>query len=64
MSSSRQAYTQAGIKHPREQIDIAEVHDCFTSTELILYELLGFSPEGKSREDIDLVSSSSPAACP
>ena len=30
-----------------------EVHDCFTSTELLLYELLGFSPEGKAKEDID-----------
>ena len=53
MNSSRQAYEQAGIKNPREQIDIAEVHDCFTSTELLLYELLGFSPEGKAKEDID-----------
>jgi len=53
MNSSRQAYGQAGIRNPREQIDIAEVHDCFTSTELLLYELLGFSPEGKAREDID-----------
>ena len=53
MNSSRQAYAQAGVRNPREQIDLAEVHDCFTSTELLLYELLGFSPEGKSREDID-----------
>ena len=29
------------------------MHDCFTSTELLLYELLGFSPEGESKEDID-----------
>ncbi|MEA1872509.1 MAG: acetyl-CoA acetyltransferase, partial [Chloroflexota bacterium] len=53
INSSRQAYEQAGVKNPREQIDIAEVHDCFTSTELLLYELLGFSPEGKAKEDID-----------
>jgi acetyl-CoA C-acetyltransferase len=53
MNSSRQAYEQAGIENPREQIDLAEVHDCFTSTELLLYELLGFSPEGKSSEDIE-----------
>ncbi len=30
-----------------------EVHDCFTSTELLLYELLGFSPDGGARDDID-----------
>lgn len=52
-SASHQAYEQAGVTNPREQIDLAEVHDCFTSTEMLLYELLGFSPEGKAREDID-----------
>ncbi|MFU8795920.1 MAG: acetyl-CoA acetyltransferase [Dehalococcoidia bacterium] len=52
-SAARQAYDQAGVTRPGEQIDIAEVHDCFTSTELLLYELLGFSSEGKAREDID-----------
>ena len=52
-NSSRQAYDQAGITNPREQIDVAVVHDCFTSTELIIYENFGFSPEGKAKEDID-----------
>ncbi|MFH2012891.1 MAG: acetyl-CoA acetyltransferase [Pseudomonadota bacterium] len=50
---SRMAYEQAGIKSPREEIDIASVHDCFTITELILYEDLGFSPRGKGREDVE-----------
>ncbi len=50
---ARMAYEQAGIKNPREEIDLAVVHDCFTSTELILYEDLGFSPRGKAREDIE-----------
>ena len=31
-SSSRQAYAMAGITNPREQLDLAEVHDCFTCT--------------------------------
>lgn len=53
VESSRQAYQQAGVQNPREQIDLAEVHDCFTSTELLLYELLGFSREGRARDDID-----------
>lgn len=47
------AYQEAGIKNPREEIDIAEVHDCFTITELITYEDLGFSPRGKAKEDVD-----------
>lgn len=52
-SSTHQAYEQAGIQNPREQLDVAVIHDCFTSTELLLYEILGFSPEGKAKEDID-----------
>ena len=52
-TSSRKAYEMAGIKNPREEIDIAEVHDCFTITELAIYENFGFSAPGKAREDID-----------
>jgi acetyl-CoA C-acetyltransferase len=52
-SSAHQAYEQAGIQNPREQLDVAVIHDCFTSTEMLLYEILGFSPEGKAKEDID-----------
>jgi acetyl-CoA C-acetyltransferase len=51
--SSRKAYEMAGIKNPREELDIAEVHDCFTITELAIYEDFGFSPRGGAKEDID-----------
>ncbi len=53
VQSSQKAYEQAGIKNPREEIDIAEVHDCFTITELAIYEDFGFSPRGGAKEDID-----------
>ena len=53
VDSSRKAYEMAGIKNPREELDVAEVHDCFTITELAIYENFGFSPKGKAREDID-----------
>lgn len=53
VQSSQQAYRQAGITNPREQLDIAEVHDCFTCTEMIIYENFGFSARGKAKEDID-----------
>lgn len=53
INSSRQAYEQAGIKNPREELDIAIVHDCFTITELAIYENFGFSPPGRAREDIE-----------
>ena len=36
-----------------EDIDLFEVHDCFTITELAIYEDFGFSPRGRAREDID-----------
>lgn len=41
------AYEQAGIKNPIEEIDVAEVHDCFTITEIINYEDLGFCEKGE-----------------
>jgi len=47
------AYEEAGITNPREQIDIASVHDCFSINELISYEDLGFSPRGKAIDDIN-----------
>ena len=52
-TSSRKAYEMAGITNPREEIDVAEVHDCFSITELAIYENFGFSPPGKAKEDID-----------
>jgi len=51
--SSKKAYEMAGIKNPREELDIVEVHDCFTITELAIYEDFGFSPRGQAKEDID-----------
>ncbi len=40
------AYQQAGVTDPRRQIAMAEVHDCFTPTELVLMEDLGFAERG------------------
>ena len=47
------AYNEAGITNPRQEIDLASVHDCFTITELIIMEDLGFSPQGRAREDVE-----------
>lgn len=46
------AYRQAGITNPRKEISMAEVHDCFTPTELVIYEDLGFSERGKAWQDV------------
>ena len=35
------AYAQAGISDPRRELAMAEVHDCFTPTELVLMEEIG-----------------------
>ena len=50
--SAEDAYQQAGVKSPREEISMAEVHDCFTPTELVLMEDLGFSPRGHAWKDV------------
>lgn len=52
-TSSAKAYEMAGIKNPRTEIDVAEVHDCFTITEMLIYEDFGFSARGKAKQDID-----------
>ncbi|GAJ11629.1 unnamed protein product, partial [marine sediment metagenome] len=47
------AYQEAGIKNPREEISMMEVHDCFSITEFVTYEDLLISPRGKAKEDVD-----------
>ncbi|MFC2038673.1 acetyl-CoA acetyltransferase [Chloroflexota bacterium] len=46
--AGKQAYEQAGIKDPFKEIDLAEVHDCFTITELVIMEDLGFCGRGEA----------------
>jgi len=50
--ASQSAYEEAGVINPRQDIDMAMVHDCFTITELIIYEDLGFSGRGRGSEDV------------
>ena len=47
------AYQEAGIKNPRQEISIAEVHDCFSITEMVIYEDLQFSSRGRAKDDIE-----------
>jgi acetyl-CoA C-acetyltransferase len=49
---SERAYEEAGIKSPRDEISMMEVHDCFSITELVTYEDLGISPRGKAGNDV------------
>ncbi|WP_370289726.1 acetyl-CoA acetyltransferase [Nocardioides sp.] len=50
--SAADAYAQAGVTDPRAQISVAEVHDCFTPTEILLMEDLGFSDRGEAWRDV------------
>jgi acetyl-CoA C-acetyltransferase len=45
--AAARAYGRAGIIDPRREIGVAEVHDCFTITEIINGEDLGFVDPGK-----------------
>ena len=50
--AAKRAYAEAGIKNPRTEIDLTEVHDCFSVTELIMMEDLGLSDEGRVIADV------------
>jgi acetyl-CoA C-acetyltransferase len=51
-TAARDAYQQAGITDPRHQLALAEVHDCFTPTELVLMEDLGFAERGTAWKEV------------
>ena len=50
--ASARAYREAGIVHPREEISMMEVHDCFSITELVTMEDLHISAPGRAVHDI------------
>lgn len=51
-TAAERAYGAAGINDPRSQIQLAEVHDCFSITEAVLMEDLGFSAPGRVIHDV------------
>ncbi len=50
--SAEDAYAQAAIDDPKQQLAMAEVHDCFTPTELVLMEDLGFARRGTAWKEV------------
>ena len=48
-----QAYEMAGIKNPRKELSMAEVHDCFSIAEVIACESMHLCEKGHAREDIE-----------
>ena len=51
-SAAHDAFRQAGVTDPRRQLALAEVHDCFTPTELVLMEDLGFAERGTAWKEV------------
>ena len=51
-TAAKDAYAQAGIENPRKELAMAEVHDCFTPTEMILMEDLGFCEKGTAWQEV------------
>lgn len=49
-AAAEQAYAQAGLG-PTD-VDVVELHDCFTANEVITYEALGLTPEGTAEKFI------------
>ena len=52
VKAAENAYNEAGITDPRKEIDAAEVHDCFTITELINCQDLKFCDRGQAAEEL------------
>jgi acetyl-CoA C-acetyltransferase len=51
VQASKDAYKQAGVE-PKD-IDVADVHDCFTIAEILAYEDLGFCERGSGGKMIE-----------
>ena len=50
--AAARAYQEAGIKDPRQALNLIEVHDCFSITETVLMEDLQLSDPGRAPFDI------------
>ncbi len=50
-AAAQKVYEQSGMGP--ENVDVVELHDCFSCNELITYEALGLCPEGKGGEYVD-----------
>jgi len=51
-AAAKKAYEEAGIKSPRDEISMFDVHDCFSITEFCTLEDLGISKIGNAYEDV------------
>jgi acetyl-CoA acetyltransferase len=50
-AAAADVYESAGIGP--EDVDVVELHDCFTANELVTYEALGLAPEGGAEKFVE-----------
>lgn len=51
-ASAEDAYAQAGVTDPRRELAMAEVHDCFTPTEIVLMEDMRLAARGTAWKEV------------
>lgn len=49
--AARRAFEQAGLGP--DDVEVCELHDCFAQNELLMYEALGFCPEGGAERFVE-----------
>jgi acetyl-CoA C-acetyltransferase len=52
-ASARQAFSQARVRDPAREVDVAELYDSFTGIELQSIEALGFAAEGQAGPSVE-----------
>jgi len=51
--AAKDAYRQVGMTEPRKELDLIELHDCFTMTELVTYCDLGLCKQEEVKDCVD-----------
>ncbi len=51
--AAEQAYDDAGIEDPVRELDVAEIHDCFSISEIVEYEDLGWVEKGEGGQFVE-----------
>jgi acetyl-CoA C-acetyltransferase len=62
--ASKKAYEEAGIKSPRDEVSMFEVHDCFSVTELVTMEDLHISETARAGRTCSTASTTPTARSP
>ena len=50
-TAAQHAYEEAGVS--AQDVDVVELHDCFSANELVTYEALGLAEEGEGHKLVD-----------